>query len=388
MVRSSFALLCLLVVVGCTDDDETRSELTTFNVGLAFGFVEEASARVDPIIEALNEADDDVVCIQELWTNQDDSGMWTTAVIDRVLSGVEDTYPHVYWQRTTVPDDAPESGCEVEEADALLACAQPACGELPPENLTDCVLANCSEEFNATSSTCQSCLVAQLGQPLDVIVSACRGVTRGGIVYDGHNGLALLSKHPLDDTEILEFDYALTARAALHAVVDVPAVGPMDVYCTHLAADLGGSISYPPDAPYDSFAAENAGQTQALLDWVDQTSTTDEVALLGDMNHGPALGPYQAEFPDSYRIVADANWDDPVTRLDPPQCTFCAANLLLQGEGEGGTIIDHVYLMLTHAQVEQTEIVFDAPIEVPTANGQRTRLNLSDHYGVRVTLGE
>ena len=381
---ASLLALAPVLTSGCAADQ--TSQVTTFNLGLAFGYVEEASGRVDPIIAALKEADQDVVCLEELWTNQDDTGAWTTDVIDRVLSGVEAIYPYNYWMRTTVPADAPETGCEIAEADTLLACAQPACGDEPPENLADCVLANCADEFNATSPMCQSCLASNLGQPLDSIITACRGVSKGGIVYDGHNGLALLSKRQLGKTEMLEFDYALTARVALHAVVNLPGVGTSDVYCTHLAADLSSSIAYPPGGTYDSFAAENGGQTQALLDWVKTSQKTGNVVVLGDFDHGPARGSFAAEIPDAQKLVIDGGYLDPVSELDPPRCTFCDANLLQKGSGDGGSIIDHVYLPGGPAATD-TEVVFTEPVKITGADGMPKMVNLSDHYGLRVTLG-
>ncbi len=381
-------LTASLVAAGCNGDDDREARVATYNVGLAFGYVPEASARVDPIISAIEASELDLVCLQELWVNQNEAGEWTTEVIDRVLSGVSDVYPHHYWVRTEVPEDAPETGCTLEESDRLLACVEPACGAEHPDNLADCVLLNCGEEFASISASCQQCLVTNLSQPLDAIVAACRGIMKGGIVYDGHNGLAIVSKHPLEGTEVLELDYALTARSVLHARVDLPAIGPTDVYCTHLAADLSNSIAYPGGGTFGSFGEENEAQTRALLDWVEQTSTTSNVLMFGDFNHGPGVGGTPPELPDSYALVTDAGYADPVAELDPRRCTFCDGNLLVSGSGDGGQVIDHVYLRLATGSAEKTEIVFDDTLEVTGADGQPKTVNLSDHYGVAVTLDD
>jgi endonuclease/exonuclease/phosphatase family metal-dependent hydrolase len=376
-----------ILLACCNGDDDDQSRIATFNLGLAFGYVPEASARIDPIIEALEASAFDLVCLQELWVDQDESGEWTTDVIDRVLEGVSDTYPHSHWSRTRVPDDAPEVGCTTDEADMLLGCAEPACGDEPPDNLATCVLANCDEEFQSTSSACQTCLVTNLGRPLDEIAEACRGVTRGGVVYDGHNGLAIISKHPLESTGILELDYVLTARSALYATVDLPGAGPTDVYCTHIAADLSEEIAYPEDAAFSSFAEENADQTARILEHAEQSTSAPNVALLGDFNHGPAVGEYRAELPANYRMVVDATYESPVTQLDPPRCTFCDDNILVGRTGPGGKIIDHIYLRLGQGvRWEDAAIIYDEPVEITGADGERREVHLSDHYGVAVTL--
>jgi hypothetical protein len=107
---------------------------------------------------------------------------------------------------------------------------------------------------------------------------------------------------------------------------------------------------------------------------------------MGDFNHGPARGGFEAELPESHQRVLAAGYDDPVATLEPPQCTFCAANLLQEGQGAGGEIIDHVYLKLASGEVQDAAIVFDEPVRVTSADGQPLDVNLSDHYGVAVTL--
>lgn len=385
---SGLALVLVAALGGCSDSDGEQARLATFNVGLAFGYVEEASARVDPIIAALEASAFDLVCLQELWVDQDEAGEWTTSVIDRVLSGVAGTYPHTYWSRTEIAADAPQAGCGVDEADMLLACAEPACGDEPAENLSSCVLDNCGDEFAETSAMCQTCMVTNLGRPLDEIVEACRGVTRGGVVYDGHNGLAILSKHPLESAGILELDYTLTARSVLYATIDLSGAGPTDVYCTHLAADLSGEIAYPEEGSFSSFAEENAAQAESLLAHVEASSSAQNVALLGDFNHGPARGDYRAELPDNYALILDAGYESPITQIEPPGCTFCDDNLLVDRSGPGGKIIDHIYLRGDGTRWQDATIIYDDPIEVTGASGERRDVHLSDHYGVAVTLSD
>lgn len=382
-VSPSLAVSILAVLCGCPADAEPPPQLqplvlTTFNVGLAFGYVEDASGRVEPTIAAINDSDADILCVQELWTNQGEMAMWTQEVIERVLTGTEGTYGHQYWLRTESPDDAEPSGCTIEEAQPLEDCAVAACGDISPENIADCVLDSCGDEFNAVSSGCQSCMVSNLGMPLDDIITACKGVATDGIVYDGHNGLAVLSRHPLTTTEHLAMEYALTARSVLHVRAEPELGDAVDVYCTHLASDLSQTLAYPEGGAYGSYAEENAAQTTAMLDFVQDTASEDTVVLMGDFNHGPG------ELPDNYQQVLDAGYADPIADAGV-SCSFCGDNTLLGGATDVDDLIDHIYVQTT-GMVESASIVFDQVVEIMRADGSSGSSNLSDHYGVRVEL--
>jgi endonuclease/exonuclease/phosphatase family metal-dependent hydrolase len=373
-----------VVVAGCkpaADGPESFS-VASFNVGLAFGYVPEASARVVPITEAIAELDADVVCLQELWLEQDAEGNWTSGTIEAVLGGTASTFEHAYWSRTMAPDGSEPVGCSVEEAEPLEACVVASCGDVPPENLADCVLAECVDEFMGTSAGCQSCMAANLGQPLEAIIAACKGVTQSGIGFDGHNGLAILSRLPLRSTEIRELDYALTARSILHASVELESGGAVEVLCTHLAADLSTSIDYPEGGTYASFGEENRAQTDAILGFAEELGGT--VVMAGDFNHGPDRNGARAELPENYAAVLDAGFTDPIAEAGA-SCTYCDGNALIGGMGESGTLIDHVYVP-EGVRVSGAGVVLDERIEVTGADGNAITVNLSDHFGVRVHM--
>jgi len=383
--RAPVCVALALGLTGCPSDDPTEPlpeqqplVLTSFNIGLAFGYVKEASARVDPIIAAINASRADVICVQELWTNQNDAGEWTEEVIDRVLAGTASEFPHQFWERTVSPQGTEPQGCTIEEAEPLEACAIAACGDESPENLADCVLGECNAEFGGTSPGCQNCMASNLGGELDDIIMACKGVFTDGIVYDGHNGLAILSRHPLETTEHTAFDYSLTARSVLHAGVAPEDGEPFDAYCTHLASDLSATLAYPESGAYGSYAEENAAQANGVLEFADSTATSETIALLGDFNHGPG------ELPDNYQLMLDAGWADPIADAGVG-CSFCPENTLLEGAEDVGDLIDHVYVK-TPGTVESASIVFNETAEITRVDGSTAQSNLSDHYGVEVEL--
>lgn len=378
----SFGVLCL---AGCAEDKEAAEDSLTvvsYNVGLAFGYVPEASARVQPLTDAIAQLDADVVCLQELWLEQDAEGNWTSNTIETILAGAAASFPNAYWSRTTAPEGSEPVGCSVEEAEPLEACARAACGDVSPDNLADCVLAECIAEFMETSSGCQSCMAVNLGQPLDAIIAACKGVTQSGVGFDGHNGLAILSRLPLNTTELRELDYALTARSILHGSVELDSGREVDLLCTHLAADLQHSIDYPEGGTYGSFAEENRAQTDAILAFANELG--GDVVMAGDFNHGPAANGARAELPESYAAVLDAGFGDPIVDAGT-SCTYCDRNLLNGGTGDSGVLIDHVYVP-GGAKVESAAVILDAPLEVTGADGSPVMVHLSDHFGVRVQL--
>jgi endonuclease/exonuclease/phosphatase family metal-dependent hydrolase len=146
-----------------------------------------------------------------------------------------------------------------------------------------------------------------------------------GLLFGGHDGLMLLSRHAFVDTDRIDLESTIIQRSAVRAQVAVPGLGEVDVYCTHLTA--------APDIPYDgdtysSFTEENAAQIDALLEWVERTSTTGNVVLLGDFNTGPAVGGLDAELPDNYRKFEEAGLVSAYVDSPDPQCTSCAANTL------------------------------------------------------------
>ena len=359
-----------------------EASFATFNVGLPRGFVPYAADRVGPVGEALASYDADVLCLQEVWLVQDDEDNWTETDIDSIKAATASQYPHTHVHLTR-SEAAAAGGCTEEEVVPLEACVQAACGELPLDELSNCVLTNCQDEFFATSSTCQSCAASQLGNPLEEIIDTC---TSGGgdlFSYGGHNGLMLLSRYPFVATGEVEFESAITYRSALHGKVDIPDFGEVDVYCTHLASDLSNRIDYPGTENFATFEEENAGQIDGLLAFVNSSSTTDRHVIMGDFNAGPAVGSFSGELADNYATFITAGYTSAFAELDPPQCTYCDDENTIT-EGEGAIVIDHVFIDFD-ADASASRI-FDETTTVSTEAEGDIDIHLSDHFGVRLDV--
>lgn len=349
--------------------------MVTFNAGLATGYVDYAPDRLPLLGPALSALATDVVCLEEVWTDED-----AQAVIDATKA----VFPHSYREATTDEGAAAGPACTTTELDPLKACAVANCDGVPAENLATCVLGKCGTEFGAITEACQTCLASQLGNPLDDMVAVCTTESGGQYAYAGRNGVLLLSKHPLGTKEMIRFDSYLNVRVALHAVVQDPQLGNVDVFCTHLTADLS-DVAY--GGKEASWGAEQGKQIDALLQWIEQKRTAVVTLLGGDLNCGPAgtAGGVVAEHGENYAKFAAATaagWVDPYVQQAGDTCTWCGNNPLVGGGSS--TIIDHV--MVRSGAGFQTEAtrVLDGAVELPLTPPVTSRL--SDHYGIQVTV--
>jgi len=373
-LAASYALVPLIACSGKADDsgsaaaDPSSARVATYNAGLATGFVTFAPEREAEVVSALTGLDADIVCLQEVWTSDS---------IAAILDGVSGTYPHSYVE-VTAEDGADEPACTEEETDPLAECARAACEGA--ENLTNCVLGSCGDEFGALSDGCTECAAANVGlNDIDAIVDTCL-TGSSSYAWGGHNGLILLSRTEISDTASLDLDAWLVWRSVISAEVD-----GLDVSCTHLAAALN-SPAYG-GADYASYEAEQAGQIDAMLAWIGDRVGDGPAVLLGDMNTGPeAAGGITAELPDNWARFGAAGWVDPNVEASAPFCTWCADNTIA-GDGSDhdsvDTILDHV--LVSGAEGSAPERILDGTVTI-TVDGASVDTSLSDHYGVAATV--
>lgn len=379
MQRRLLAWVCVLGVTACALGCEQAqgATLVTYNVGLARGFVDYADQRAEPVAQAIAALDADVVCLQEVWLREEVGSGYLPAYEDTILAATAATFPH-HFSEITLPTPGTETGCNAAEAGPLQTCAEAMCAGVDPGELAGCALMFCGDEYRATSAACQTCIASNLGNPIDVIIDRCLG-DGGGAFSNGHNGLLLLSRHMLGTPSLRRFESTITVRSVLHARVALPGVGPTDVYCTHLAADLSSILDYPVGT-YSSFAEEQAAQVQALLAFVDETAGTGTVVIMGDMNHGPD------ELPENYAAWAAAGYASPYANNPASQCTYCPDNLLNAESTTTGETIDHVLFDSPSILRATSERLFTEPLMINDAEGTPVMTHLSDHYGVSVTL--
>jgi len=375
-----FAIAALFVCTGCPsgdddDDDDADPVLpagtyTTFNAGLAYGYVLYADERQPLIGAALADLGSDLICGQEIWYPEDAQAV----IADAGMSAN-------YWEDMTETGGDGPPDCTAEEADPLYACAVEMCGDLPPEELSGCVPVECIDEFTALSPDCVNCLIAQLGNTMEEMFEACVFGDGGSYAYDGTNGLLVLTNWTLSDTASTTFESTFNRRAALFARVEDGEGNKAAVACTHLTAAFD-NVPYPGEGTWEE---EQATQISEMLTWIDgQLAEGEPVVLMGDMNNGPAVGDVAGDLEANYAMFTDAGFSNPYADGGDAACTFCPDNPI--NDTSTGVLIDHVLVRdLTEGTTAAGARVLDGAIEL-TVDDEPVEAALSDHYGVTVTL--
>lgn len=375
----------VVALVGCNGDGEKDTDtdvdtdgggeatgftVASYNGGLAIGFVDGAESRVAAVADAAAGIDADVVCLQEIWLPDQ---------ISAVASAATASFPHQHFPDPLPSATTGDPACADGELDELIGCAETNCGDTCNDDLVGCVFDNCAIPFISLPKPCMACVMSEVGQAIDVVAGSCESVPEA-YAYDDSFGIGILSKHPLKSVEQLTFESTTNRRAALHAVVDGPD-GEVDVYCTHLTAILTG-IPYPRDS--GSWAQESGEQVDQLIQWVADTRTSTKlVVVAGDMNTGPAVGAtITAEADENYQKFVAAGWTNPYLEAGP-ECTYCAANPLVDDESPS-VLLDHVF-RVDAAEFQSAVRILTQEIEAESC-GETIPAALSDHYGVSVTF--
>lgn len=371
--RHIAALAVALACFGCDDAETDGIRVGTYNAGLAPGYVPFSSERAPLTIDALSRQALDVACVQEVWMAED---------VDTLIATTG-----ARWPNRVVPAPQPASlpgpgpACTPDDLTVLSGCVATACAGVSSDQLAGCAIAQCQTELFGLPDACSTCLAASVGAPFEEIQTACTTTTGPQFAFEGSFGLALLSRLPLLDSDILVLDSTLNRRAVIYARVQGDQV-EAHIFCTHLTAILE-DIPYPGTG---SWEAEQRAQIEALLAFIDEkTVAEDRVVLLGDLNTGPGFGDVAPAVEDNYNLFLTRFRNPYIEELETPLCTFCAANPLVPDTADS-VIIDHVLVRNldtddTAARILTQEVQIDV-------DGTPTTVALSDHYGVRAAVIE
>ncbi len=352
--------------------------VATFNAGLAPGVIAYAGARAPRVVEELASVPLDLLCVQEFWLEEH----WQSLV-----SATAARMPHTY--RASRP--AVTTRCSSDELRPLEKCVSERCAGKDADSVASCVVARCAAVATQVSAGCLDCLIERPLGDLDTIAGRCRAdeptvssrpsskarttaqpkPTKPIAAFGGSSGTGLLSREPLTDRDVIEFTSEMSNRSALYAKMSRPD-GPVHVVCTHLGTG----------------EQEQHEQLERVLAWVGQkTADGAPVLLLGDLNIGPEL-PRNGVRPRHLANLArlnDLGFRSVYAEQPGARCTYCDSNPLNGGiEGEGGTLIDHVFLKGPLTGSQSTRLL-EKKIEV-RVSGQPLRTAPSDHYGLAVTV--
>ncbi len=381
------ALICFLILPLLACGTECSSgggaamlplRFATYNTGLAYNFVGYAKERRQLLADAIAKADTDVLCLQEVWLDDD---------VTLITQTAKTAFPYSYSVKTSDQGVGGPAACTETDATALKTCVEAHCSTIT-DSLADCALSNCSKEYDAASPTCKTCLASNIGlNSIGDIFQAC-ALSSASYAFGGRNGVILLSKTQLENPEMLEFESFLNKRVVLHAATRAPAsagsaAARTHVFCTHLTAGLG-SVAY--SGKFGGWEQEQAKQIEQLIAWAKQKAGSERAVILGDMNCGPDVAgtDIKAEFGNNFKKYLDAGLQAPYVAAAKPLCTWCAENpLVTDGNNH---VIDHILLLSPWSGATvQTARLFDAPVSIQVQS-KAVSVRLSDHYGALVAI--
>ncbi len=409
-----------LWVMGCSESTEDREPVEvvvdTFNVALAGSFIPYEAERRQPIADAIAAHDADVLCLQEVWTQEDKELIGDTAAenyphsaffendLDTPIDDPTDQQGEIPPAPTTVPCPEVEvfGGATIaDQMNDAVDCVRDNCSTIPGSEdgkttSAECAAGACTATVapllvgNAEQQRCYACIVPQLPTAtFGDIRSSCTTVVNQDLAFGGQNGVMILSKYPLKNAEEWVLPGTWNRRTILNATVELPNGGELDTYCNHLTP-IFDDFTFPYTGQYGDgmtgaagWQAEQELQAEKLIDYVEETSGDRPAVILGDLNAGLAFedediaGEGEATFELLAAAYTPAYTDDYT-----PLCTFCSTNPVT--DTESSVWIDHILLNALDADaVTATERVFDEEVVPVEGVGM---VPLSDHFGIRSVI--
>lgn len=355
--------LPLLLLISCSPPPTL--EVLTYNTGLAPLDVAYAQERAPLVIEALAADGADILCIQELWREEDAVALEASVA----------EWARHFQRSPAAPGDAT---CGSTELDALATCAEAACPDLAGEALSDCAIAECSDDLVELSSGCASCVIdaVRSGGDVATVRRDCEGEGGAGFLYGGAFDVALIARYPAVAHESLRLDSSLVRASVEYATLETP-LGEVQVFCTHLASEIA-TFAY--EGPHGDWMGEQTHQVQQMLQWIaDRSAPGGAVIVAGDLNTGPEGALHAARWPTNYETITGAGFQNSYIDLGNADCTICGNNTFIDPRSTG-KLIDHV-LHVGLQGVEASRALTDR-VDLPSVGST----HLSDHFGLRVTF--
>ena len=373
----------LAAAAGCSTDDQSSPQSAvpegpwqlralTFNAALAPGFEPYAAERRPKVLSALRAASQqlDVLCVQEFWVEADFAAL---------VSATHDTLPFALH-----PEPRPGSGvCSGDELERLGACVQRSCAAPAVGDRAGCIQSECASEVGSLSGGCQGCLINHLDDRAQC-ASSGGAVLSDPAIFGGDSDIGLLSRYAISKQQTLPLDAYFQRGAVLYAQVQVPNLGHIHAFCTHLSSALG---VIPYAGPNGSWAGEHARETQQLLDFI-QLNASDgaPILVLGDLNTGLAINGQGkgAVLPDDFARLQASGLSDPFVDGGQAACSECRDNAA-RGPDSTDDLVDH--LLLKNFPAASSTVTRSFTNLVSLLNeGTPIKLQLSDHYGIRLEL--
>ncbi len=350
-------------------------KLTTFNVGLAHTYVPYAEQRIPIIKDILKSNDSDVLCLQEVWRQQDR---------DAILNHVASEYPFSVFEEIEQQRASKKPVCRVSQLfgkDKFVTCTQKRCKDLDGDDFTSCVIEKCQDSLTRLKDRnreCAAALMSQVGKSaIKAVLAVINPFKRATMFsYGGGNGLLILSKKEIVASKTIDFSdiSTLNRRQALSAKIQ----GVGNVLCTHLTANLVNDAPYA--GQFSSWNEENYEQARRLMDHAE--SLEGPTFIMGDFNTGRAGfdDSYDLEIFDemveSFNFISSYGYSNHYVQNDSG-CTYCTLNEL--NDTRTSTQIDHIFVR--GATVIESRREYTKKYLIDTGK-QSLEVYASDHFGI------
>lgn len=377
MLRS-ITLSCLVAVAvcgGCSNDPEAarswKLRASTFNAALAPGFEPRSAQRLPAVLSALGAAarDLDVLCVQEFWVDSD-FGQLLSVTAESLHESVH-------------PAPVPGTGaCTASELDSIGGCVQTRCASAASDDQVGCIQSECPSEVSALSGGCLGCLINHL----DDFARCMPGpdaVVSDPAIFNGDYDSGLLSRYPISNSDVLPLAAYFQRGAVLYARLEVPHLGPVHAFCTHLSSPLG-IISYA--GAFGSWDGEHRRETEQLLEFIQtKAGASEPVLVMGDLNMGLAVENGEAVLAEDFQRILATGLTDPYLDGGEAHCSECNDNTFRAADSTND-LVDH--LLIDHFPNATARVTreFTTPAALDPQDGDATPSHLSDHYGLRLEL--
>jgi endonuclease/exonuclease/phosphatase family metal-dependent hydrolase len=318
------------VVPSCADK-AVDATFITYNVNIAPGVSRQASPRIPYVAEAIKGMSYDALCVQEAYSEHA-----KLAIAD--ASGLD--AEHVYASDTRGRNESAKDRCDADDVSGLRECVERRCAGVHPEETTKCAVDKCKSSLVGLflfDSECLNCLVASVGKPLEGIIETCVNGSGSSRIYEGRNGMMLLSPHPMRDKVAIELPSSGVNRVALFATVDLPSGKSVRVGCTQLSMPVA---SGPTWGDFSDWTAEQSAQAKLVIAELAKTPPQTPLVLMGDMQFSIASPAASQYFDQVWTTFAAAKYWSPAMHVQPPMCTTCPGNAV--AAAKHGFLTDHV----------------------------------------------
>lgn len=404
------------LILGCQISDSVELVVETFNVNLSGAYGPYGAERRLPIIDSISDMDADVVCLQEIWLQEDK---------DEIVRAAESHLPHaVFYEHDldTVANDPSDQNGDVPAPPESPPCDTPELEELLNRTV-DCLSEHCSTEpdgdddgrltsvvcgrhscfdsvqpefmVNEQSLRCYACVATSVPtQTFGDMRDLCTTEPQAEFTFGGQSGVVVLSRYPIVESVVNVLPSTWSRRVIVSSTIDVAGAGTVDVHCAHLTPLFNAPIfPYTGDygdgaTTFTGWAVENRLHVERLVEWVNDRSRDSRAIVLGSMNVG------REHVDDSGIVVTDEgvesftiieeNYAFGVAEEYVPSCTMCPENPIT-GHVSSPVWVDHIFLKnLEPSSVTATERRYTEP--VIDLESQSLTIPLSDHYGLRSSI--